>query len=182
MGGNQCIGDARVLGNLLERRIHQDQSTGRFRRQERGESVQSVATMDAHPSVAAEMAAQRLRLRRVKLHQDQSVVGAQAMGGESGGARIGCESAVRIERRDGPEIGRKLRKGVAPLPESLDPEPKLRGLERLLGPEVVTACTGVRLNVDQRFGFGQKRVEQQDQDRMLEDVGVIAGVKAVKIA
>jgi hypothetical protein len=117
----------------------------------------------------------------MKLHQDQTILGAQQMRREGGRARIGRESAVRIQRRDCSEIGRELRKGVALLPESLDPVPILRGFERLLGPEVVATGAGMGFDVDQRFGFDQECLEQQCQKRMLEDVGVIAGVEPMKI-
>jgi hypothetical protein len=60
--------------------------------------------------------------------------------------------------------------------------PILRGFERLLGPEVVATGAGMGFDVDQRFGFGQECLEQQGQNRMLEDVRVIAGVEAVKVA
>jgi hypothetical protein len=40
----------------------------------------------------------------------------------------------------------------------------------------------VRFDVDQRFGLRQEGLKQQGQNGMLEDVGVIAGVEAVKIA
>ena len=40
--------------------------------------------MDADPGVVAEMATQRLRLGRMKLHQNQPILRAQQMRGEGG--------------------------------------------------------------------------------------------------
>lgn len=182
IGGDQTVGHARVLGDLLERRVDQDQAAGRFRRQECGEPLQAVTMVDADPGIAAEVAPQRLRLRSVKLHQDQSIVCTQQMGREGRGAGIDRESAVRVQCADCAEVWRKLREGVASRPEPFDPESKLCGLERLLGPEVIPTGAGVRFDVDQRFGLRQEGLKQQGQNGMLEDVGVIAGVEAVKIA
>jgi hypothetical protein len=67
------------------------------------------------------------------------------------------------------------------VPEALDPELELGGLQRLLGAEVVKTGAGMRFQIDQWLWFRQQRIKQECDDGVLEDVRMIAGVKAMPI-
>jgi hypothetical protein len=101
---------------------------------------------------------------------------------QRGRTGVGRKCVVGIPGPDRIEVGGKLRKSLSPLPQARDPVEILPGLARLLGAEVVTPCAGVRLDIDDRFRFCQECFQQQRGDGVLEDIGMIAGVKAVEIA
>ena len=127
---------------------------------------------------------QLLPLLGMRLAKRDPIVGAQQRLGDRRRARIGDGNAVGVVRADGFQVGReqvrnRLRRRR--FQEPRDPVAPFRRAPRLRALEVITPCA--RVGVDEAEGrvLAPEVDKNARQERMLDDIGETAGVKAVTV-
>ena len=134
--------------------------------------------------VAGQITRQRDRRVRLELAGEQAILRAQKRAHERGRAGIAGEVAGAVEGGNRVEIGRKQptrlladRSGDEPL-NALAP---FEAARRLRTVEIVAAGAGMGVDDAERRRLGAQVHQNADQDRMLDHIGKVAGVKGVAI-
>ena len=180
----QRLRDAFRLARRFVGRIDQHQAAALLRRQPGVERDKAVDLDDRQPGVAAHARHQRGALLRMQFAQRDAVLRPQQAlrdrrrAGVSGGASLGVERPQR--RQIGLQQGGDGRRRLGVLQPGDAVAPFARA-PRLFPREVVTPGARMRVDEAQRRGLARQIDENAREQRMLEHVGEIAGVKRMAV-
>ena len=169
-------GEAGEFLLLLEGRVDQHQAALLGEGREGADRLPGVAAMHRHLRVAREMGAQRGMVLGVQLAAGQAVPLPQRRADQRGGTGIARREALRRQRRD--EVRERPFRGARQPQRAARRFPRAGGF---LGREVIGAPP--RMGVEHREGRGlaPQRIEQQEQQRVLQAIRVVAGMEGVAV-
>ena len=96
-------------------------------------------------------------------------------------SRVHVQRAVRIERPDDVEIGLERARRILRMPDACDAVLVFAHFLCPRMPEVVACDTGVGVEIKVWLLFGGDTAQQPGKQRVLEDVGEVAGVENVTV-
>src|ERR1700678_1304030 len=176
--------DGARLVRPLERRVDQDDSATLLRRQIGVERDIAVRADDAEPTIAPECGDQRLAFVRIRFAERDAVLRAREGLRDRWRTRIAQRPALGLVRADGFKIGaQKLgdRRRWVGLQNPCNPlAPFWRSL-RLRAHEIEAARPGVCIDETEGALLAGQINENAGENRVLEHVGEVAGMKGVAI-
>ena len=164
-------------------RIDQHQRAARRRRQQCLEGVETVGGGDADaPALILEVVLQDFAVAAVEFEQAQAILRAQGLQGEPGGAGIKTQVAVRIAGAHLIDIVGQRGGQILAGPQLADAALVFLQLGRIARVQCIQ--TRARMGVDdpERFVFLPQVTAQLDEQKVLQHIGVIAGMKGVAVA
>src|SRR6202453_3813992 len=176
--------DGARLVRLLERRVDQDDSATLLRRQISVERDIAVRADDAEPTIAPERGDQRLAFVRIRFAERDAVLRAHDGLRDRWRTRIAQRPALGIVRSDGFKIGAQKvgdRRRWVGLQNPCDPLAPFRRSLRLRARQIESARPGVRVDETEGALLAGQINENAGENRVLEHVGEIAGMKGMAI-